>query len=161
MFSTTLEPLARRKSPEVTPPARAFIASCAVACPVPPCATGSGEARCVDTTVGAPVVPPISPTGGTIPDWPAVFTQVPGVPATVHTQNVPDWSTMKSPARNPPEMGAPDVVAPAYLEAAVAPGSPWVASVPVVWTLASRIAYSATKRHLRLNRRLRRPSRSG
>ena len=50
--------------------------------------------------------------------------QVPGVPAVVHTQNVEVWSTIKSPTANVPLVGAPLVVAPTYLEAAVAPVRP-------------------------------------
>ena len=56
-------------------------------------------------------------------DPPMTF-QVPGVPAVVQTQMLPVRSTTKSPAANVPADGAPEVVAPAYRDGAVAPGRP-------------------------------------
>ena len=50
--------------------------------------------------------------------------QVPGVPATRHTQIVAVWSTIKSPTAKVPLVGAPLVVPPTYLVAAVAPVRP-------------------------------------
>ena len=47
---------------------------------------------------------------------------VPGVPATVQIQILPVWSITKSPTAHVPEVGAPEVVAPAYREAADALG---------------------------------------
>jgi hypothetical protein len=43
----------------------------------------------------------------------------------------PDWSATKSPLANVPDPGAPDAVAPAYLEAAVAPVRPPVDTAPL------------------------------
>src|SRR5581483_1281522 len=52
------------------PSAASSAALFAAFCPVPPCAVGSGAERCVDTTVGADVLPPMSPAGGVIPPPP-------------------------------------------------------------------------------------------
>ena len=50
--SVTLVPSDRSTLPALWVPVSALIAACCVACPVPPCATGSAAARCVAVTVG-------------------------------------------------------------------------------------------------------------
>ena len=49
---------------------------------------------------------------------------VPGVPAVIQIQILPVWSITKSPTANVPVTGAPEVVAPTYRDAAVAPVNP-------------------------------------
>src|SRR6185437_10000497 len=77
---------------------------------------------------GVPPLPPVIRSPAVViglanpPPDPAVH--VPGVPPAVHTQILPVWSTTKSPVANVPVTGAPEVVAPAYLVAAVAPVRP-------------------------------------
>jgi hypothetical protein len=48
----------------------------------------------------------------------------PGLPNAVQTQTLAVWSITKSPTAKVPVVGAPEVVAPTYLEAAIAPVSP-------------------------------------
>ena len=79
--------------------------------------------------VAVPDAPPVimSPSvviGLENPEPPATCVQVPGVPPVVQTWNLPVWSTAKSPTANVPDTGAPEVVAPTYREACVAPVSP-------------------------------------
>src|SRR5215471_935252 len=54
---------------------------------------------------------------------PPAFFHVPGVPAAVQIHIAPARSTMKSPTAKVPDVGAPEAVAPAYLDVCVAPVS--------------------------------------
>jgi hypothetical protein len=73
---------------------------------------------------------------------------VPGVPAVMQTQIVAVWSMMKSPTANVPDAGAPEAVAPTYLEADVAPVSPDAISAGAVTlpvnVAPDKAAYSAS-----------------
>jgi hypothetical protein len=74
--------------PPLAGPANTSFCGAPVSVPVPPWLMGSAADRCVETTVGLLVVPPMSPAGGLIP--PAAFVAHPAVVALVASRTCPD-----------------------------------------------------------------------